>query len=80
MANYELGSKIQVHANFDYESNCALCAKPLGQNFAEVTVDENNRVISANDYSTIANNGGFVATLPIGSTCVNQVVKEGVAA
>ena len=80
MNTYEIGSKIEVHTNFDYETNCAICAKPLGKNFFEVRTGDLNELITAAEYNARANRNDFVATLPIGSTCKNLVAKESVIA
>jgi hypothetical protein len=76
MSKYELGDTIEVHANFDYETNCALCAKPLGSNFIELTTGDRNELITPAEYNARAMRNEFVATLPIGSTCVKRVAAS----
>lgn len=78
MSKYQLGDKVETHANFDYETNCALCAKPLGDNFIELSVGDNNELITEAEYNARAMRNEFVATLPIGSTCVKRVATNAV--
>jgi hypothetical protein len=80
MTKYELGDKIELHANFNYETNCALCAKPLGSKFVELCTGDLNELITPAEYNARAMRNEFVATLPIGSTCVKRVAASAVSA
>jgi len=76
---FTIGSEIPQHANFNFDSNCILCAKPLGKKFSEVMVDDRNNLITAAQYDDLYNQGAFVTTVPVGSTCINKIAKEAVA-
>jgi hypothetical protein len=79
MSKYQVGNTIEFHNNFDYESNCAVCAKPLGKSFKEILLADGNLLINGSEYDAISERGGFVFTAPIGNTCVSQFPLEAVA-
>jgi hypothetical protein len=79
MSKYQVGNTIEFHSNFDYDSNCAVCAKPLGKNHKDILLADGNVLVNVSDYAAISKRGGFVFTAPIGSTCVNNFPVEAVA-
>ena len=80
MTTYKIGSVIKFHEAFDYETNCALCAKSLGDNFSEISLADGNVIVSTAEYNELATAGKFVFTAPIGSSCVKRIAPEAVAA
>jgi hypothetical protein len=73
------GDKVTINADHDYESNCAICAKPLNDNARWIFLGDGNILLTADEYSAIINRGGFAAGSPIGSSCVKAFDKEVVA-
>jgi hypothetical protein len=79
MSKFQIGEKVEFHTNHNYETNCAICAKPLGANFKEILIGDGNILLTADQYEESSVNGGFVYTAPIGSSCVKDFPAEVVA-
>lgn len=73
---YQVGDKLAVNANHNYEDNCCLCAKPLGNSHFEVLAGDLNEIITTEEYNRRANTGDFYQTLPVGSTCAKKFNAE----
>lgn len=72
MLKLNAGDKIQINENHDFETNCAICAKPLNDNARFVLVGDGNVLLTAKEYSEIVDRGGFAAGSPIGSSCLKK--------
>lgn len=81
MATYTLGSKVEIHNDYDYENNCVVCAKKLGKSHAQVFLTQSNELISESEYEAAWNRdenyGEFCHIALVGSTCVNKFEKAG---
>lgn len=83
-AKYELGSKVEIHDGYDYETNCVLCAKALGKNHAEIFLTQTNELITAADYDAAWERdemgGEYCHVALVGSTCITKFAKQAVSA
>lgn len=81
MSKYTLGSKIEIHDNYNYETNCVLCGKTLGKNQLNIFLTELNEVISEGDYNAAWERdemgGEYCHIALVGSTCINKFEKLG---
>lgn len=73
------GTKIEFHSNHDYETNCAVCARPLGDNASELLLADGNVLVTAAEYDALAENGGFVFTATIGNSCLKKFASDVIA-
>lgn len=79
MTKITAGTRVEIHAAYNYESNCAICAKPLGVNPKELRLGDGDVLLTASEYAKRADRNEFVSTVVIGNSCVKKFDLEVVA-